>query len=68
VFADEAQPGALGEVPFEQGAGIDIPERASARAAELDCTVGQRLQSFAQDIVVVGVTGVAGDEAVRREG
>ena len=67
VFADEAQPGALGEIPFEQRAGIDIPERASARAAELDCTVGQRLQPLAQDIVVVGVTGVAGDKALRPE-
>ncbi len=64
VLADEAQAGALGEVAFEQRAGVHVPQRAGSRAAELVDEFREGLEFFAEDVVVIGETGVAGDEAV----
>ena len=65
VSADETESGALRQVAFEQRAGIHIPERARARAAESVHKAGQLPEAPAHDLVVIGVTGVAGDETVR---
>ena len=71
VFADEAEAGALGEVAFEDGAGIDVPEGAGAGSAEVVEVGGELAEGGGEEVVVVGVAGVAGDcagEALRHRG
>ena len=61
VFADEAETGALGEIAFEQRPGVDIPQGARVFAGELVDEVGQLLQAFGEDIVVILETGITGN-------
>ena len=63
MLADESQPGALREIAFQQRPGVHIPERARALAAQFVYELRELLQPFAQDIVIIGVAGIAGDEA-----
>ena len=59
MLADEADARALADVPLEDRAGVHIPERAGAGAAERVHVFRQLLQRPSQDIMVILITGVA---------
>ena len=63
VLADEAKPGTLGEVAFEEGAGIDVPKAAGVRAAEFVDKAGELPERSGKHVVVIDMPCVAGDEA-----
>lgn len=63
VFADEAEAGALGEVAFEDGAGVDVGEGVVLGAGELEEVIGELPEGLGKGVVVVLIAGVAGDEA-----
>ena len=63
MLSDEADAGTLGEIAFENRAGVHIPEGAGIRTAEIVNECGERLEFVGQNVVVVGITGVAGDFA-----
>jgi len=46
VFADETETGPLGEVAFQQRAGVHIPERSCSLAAEFMHKRGERLRQI----------------------
>ena len=63
MFADEAEAGALGEVAFEDGAGVDVGEGVVLGAGELEEVIGELPEGLGKGVVVVLIAGVAGDEA-----
>ena len=66
VLADPAEPGARGHGAFEHGAGVDVTAQRDRRADErLDAAL-ERVEAFAQHVVVVVAARVARKAAVPR--
>ena len=61
VFPGEPKTGALGEIAFEERAGIDIPETFRFWSADGVHEFGEFFQAWREDVVIIGVLCVAGD-------
>src|SRR5207248_1615187 len=61
VLADESQPRPLRQIALQQRAGVDVPKRTRVTSSQLVDKGRKRSQPLANDFVVVGETGVAGD-------
>jgi len=61
VASDETDAGALGEVPFEDGTGVDIPEGSVGRGGGGVEPCREFSEPGREDVVVIGMAGVAGD-------
>jgi len=62
VLADEAEAGALGEIAFEDRAGVGVPERTRMRRDRIDES-GESAETFTKKMMIVIELGVAGDFA-----
>src|SRR5262249_9783431 len=63
VLADEPDPGALGQVAFEQRPGVDIPQR-TGRLLQPAHEFRERLQPVANHIVVVLEPGIGCNDSL----
>src|SRR5262249_51371185 len=66
VLADKAESGSLGQIAFEQRAGIDIPERTRVRSADLVDISRQRFEARSHYIVIIVEAGIACDDSGTR--
>jgi hypothetical protein len=64
VASDETDAGALGEIPFEDGAGVDIPEGSVGRGGGGVEPCGEFGKARREDVVVIGMAGVTGEDPV----
>ena len=62
VFSDEADAGALSKVSFENGTGVNIPKSGGGMRSLAD-GCGEGFEFPGEDLVIVGIAGVAGDDA-----
>src|SRR5262249_25808325 len=65
VLADEAETGALGEIALEDGAGVNVPERARIWGDSID-EGGEIAEAFAEEMMVVVELGVTRHFACER--
>src|ERR1035437_7251771 len=68
MLADEPQPGALRQLALKQRPSVHVPQRARALVTQFVPELRKLLQTLAQDIMVITVTRVAGDETGSRDG
>lgn len=61
MLADETQARALGQVSLQQGAGVDVPERACGGIAQFIDSLREGLQRRGEHVVVISVARVTSD-------